>query len=265
MKRRTSGTSCVNPPGWRSDSGPYEPCKCSVDDVECEFGYEKNANGTCVPIRGLQLQEACPVSVFFIHLFVLVARNKIDFLNDQFYVVWQRLANGDYLTSSSHLRLVHGDVCTGINDLIPDTNGRGGRKGSDSGGDGEGGCGSKSWGGAIRSFFVLLFTCGAVAVAGGLTWMHCLSDAQREAAKERAMPLLAVLAAGFETALGMAVDVYDWVRARVRTLPFMNQSRFEGSWYEGRGGYEPLGGSGGLDLDPEDHRSPPLVAQGGLP
>jgi hypothetical protein len=212
------------------------------------------------------VQEACPVSCrlcFNRYHYLPLPTQKYVFAK-LLYIILQRLGNGDYLTSSSHLRLVHGDMCTGINDLIPDTNGRGGRKGSDSGGDGGGGSKSKG-GSAIRSFFVLVFTCGAVAVAGGLTWMHCLSDAQREAAKERAMPLLAVLAAGFEFVLGVVVDVYDWVRARVRAMPFMSQSRFEGNWYEGRGGYEPLDGSGGLDLDPEDHRSPPLVATGGLP
>lgn len=192
----------------------------------------------------------------------------------------QRLANKkqkDYLMSSTHLRLVHGDVCTGVNAIIPDTNGKGGPKGSDkAGGDGQGGDKSGgSKGGILRGFFLLLFIGGIVAVAGGLIWSHCLSEAQRDIAKERLAPVLTVLAGLWEMVLGWVVDAVDWTRARAQNVPILN--RFIGRGYSGGGyglggygegydyEYEPLrdaGNEGGLDLDidPEDRGSASLVA-----
>ena len=95
-----------------------------------------------------------------------------------------------------------------------------------------------------------------------------MNPEQQEALAVKAGPIVGILAAGFEVALGVLVDVYDWLRAKVRTLPYIggrgggDASAFG---FDAAAGYEPLSASGGLDLDPEDHRSPPLVAQGGFP
>jgi len=168
----------------------------------------------------------------------------------------QRLSNSWYMTSSSHLRLVQANQCKGVNDVIPDTNGRGGPKGSDPSGGGGTSGGKHS---AIRRFFVFVLTVGVLAVAGGLAWTHCLAPGQREALLEKVAPALGVLGAVFEMALGLVIEAYDWCRAKIRSLPFMAGSASTGGFGDGRGGYEPLSASGGgLDLDPEDHRSPPL-------
>jgi hypothetical protein len=157
---------------------------------------------------------------------------------------------------------VHGDLCVGVNDLIPDTNGRGGARGAAPGGGGGGGGGAP--GGApsrLRTFFLFLFVGGAAAVAGGLTWTHCLAPAQREALADRAASLLGALGTAFELGLGFVVEAYDWARARLRALPFPGGGGGGrgGGGFDARGAYEPLGESGGgLDLDLEDHRSPPL-------
>lgn len=171
----------------------------------------------------------------------------------------QRLTNSGYKASNVHLRLVHDNRCRGVNDIIPDTNGRGGPKGSDSGGGSDGGGSGTS---AIKSFFVFLLTIGIVAVAGGLIWTHCLSSEQQSIFLEKAAPLLGMLGAGFEMGLGIVVEVYDWCRAKLRNIPFLNRGN-RSMVFGGEDGYEPLsatGGAGGLDLDPEDHRSPPLFA-----
>lgn len=237
--RRNRDSFCVNPKGWdpQTAAAPEEPCQCSNADVECEFGYVRGVNGTeCVPMP--DIGDACP-----------------------------RLSNSGYLSSTSHLRLVHGNTCKGVNAIIPDTNGMGGPKGTEpSGGGGKKGGGGG--GSAIRSFFLFVLTCGALAVAAGLTWSHCLNPEQREALAVQAAPIVGILAAGFEVVLGVIVDAYDWLRAKVRTLPYIggrggaDPSAFG---FDAAAGYEPLSASGGLDLDPEDHRSPPLVAQGGFP
>ena len=145
-----------------------------------------------------------------------------------------------------------------MNDIIPDTNGRGGAKGSKPDGGGGSGGGGGGGGGGVRSFFLFLLSGGVAAVAGSLAWSHCLTPGQREALLEKAAPALGTLGAVFELALGAFIDAYDWVRAKVRDLPYVGGGRPGG---DSRGAYEPLGaGAGGLDLDPDDHRSPPLFA-----
>lgn len=251
--RRSRETFCVNPAGWDplAPAAKDEPCDCGEPDLECEFGYTRSsgANSTaveCVAMPGLSEIDTCP-----------------------------RLANSGYRSSSTHLRLVHGNTCKGVNEVIPDTNGRGGAKGSDpsGGGGGGGGKGDGGGGSAIRTFFLLILTGGAVAVAGGLTWTHCLNPSQRETIAEKAAPAVAILEAGFELALGLIVEVYDWIRAKMRHLPFIGSGRASNGaggdafGFDAVAGYEPLSGSGdgGLALDPEDHRSPPLVSHGGMP
>jgi hypothetical protein len=170
-----------------------------------------------------------------------------------------------YRTSSSHMRLVHGNLCKGVNNIIPDTNGRGGAKGSDKpgGGGGAGGGGGSGPAGhsAVRSFFVFVVVCGVVAVAGGLTWTHCLNADQRTQLTTAAAPVLGSLAVAAEMGLGVVVEVYDWCRAKLRSL--LGRDGGGMAYFDGRSGYEPLGGGRdggfrGLDMLPEedDYRSP---------
>ena len=254
LHRRSKDAFCVNPAGWNplAPAVPDEACQCSVPaDTECEFGYVRSSSGSggnasaCEPMRDVGAQEACP-----------------------------RLTNSGYLASSSHLRLVHGNTCKGVNAIIPETNGKGGAKGSDDGGQGK-----SSGMGGVAKFFLMVMAIGAISVALGLGWTHCLNAEQQEGIADKAAPVMAAATAALEVALGVVIEVYDWCRAKVRMLMGRvgvgggggGQGGLGGSfgYEEAATGYEPLtasGGGGGLDLDPEDHRSPPLVSNhGGIP
>lgn len=149
------------------------------------------------------------------------------------------------------MRLVHGNVCTNINKIIPDTNGKGGSKGSSDPGD-DGSKKRTGSGGFVKSLFLFILILGALSVAGGLTWVHCLSAEQKQIILEKIAPILRSLEVVFEICLGAIVEAYDWVRLKLRKLPFFSQKE------DARGYYEALSGSGGLELDPEDQGSPNL-------
>ena len=73
------------------------------------------------------------------------------------------MMNSGYVVSATHLRLVHGEQCTGVGAIIPDTDGRGGWAGGGGGGKGGGGKGGGGGGGgsAIKSFFLFVLVTGA--------------------------------------------------------------------------------------------------------
>lgn len=78
--RRKRGVACINPPnhlktleerfGMMTDGDHRDVnddrkknCICDADqDFECEFGFARDENGTCVQISGVTVEEACPVS-----------------------------------------------------------------------------------------------------------------------------------------------------------------------------------------------------------
>lgn len=64
------------------------------EDLECEFGFEAQ-DGECAEIPGIE-QSQCPA-----------------------------MQRGLYAVSEAHKRLIQGDACTGLEDLFPDTDGRG--------------------------------------------------------------------------------------------------------------------------------------------
>ena len=76
---------------------------------------------------------------------------------------FQSMMNSGYVVSATHLRLVHGEQCTGVGAIIPDTDGRGGWAGGGGGGKGGGGKGGGGGGGgsAIKSFFLFVLVTGA--------------------------------------------------------------------------------------------------------
>lgn len=97
------GSACLNGPDFtQTRTWTWgAPCACSLRDLECEYGSSRNAADlTCSPMAS---PAACPL---------------ID----------QRA----YLPSASHLRIKDGDVCTGANVFIKDTDGRGNPLGDDS-------------------------------------------------------------------------------------------------------------------------------------
>lgn len=150
------------------------------------------------------------------------------------------------------MRLVHNNICSGINAIIPDTNGKGGPKGSTTPGDDSSGS-SSGHTSFIRSFFIFIIIVGGVSIAAGITWSQCLSVDQQQALLEKLGPAIAILGAGFELILGAIVEAYDWIRAKLRRLPFIGD---QGDRDDARMYYESLSGSGGLDLDPEDQSEP---------
>lgn len=74
-------------------------------DMECEFGFEPTTQG-CIAMAGIGADQCGEIS------------------------------GKGYLTSSTKHRLVHGDVCTDVQRIIPDTNGHGGLPGTGGGGAG---------------------------------------------------------------------------------------------------------------------------------
>lgn len=63
LRRKARDAFCFHPIGYRSEVQILEPCQCSLEDIECEFGYIRDANNTCAPIASLDANEACPVSL----------------------------------------------------------------------------------------------------------------------------------------------------------------------------------------------------------
>lgn len=222
LLRRTAGTFCANPKCKRPSVETKEACQCTLNDVECEFGYERISNDTCSQIQDVTIENACP-----------------------------RLLDSSYVSSKSHYRLVHGNRCSQINSIIPDTNGKGGPKGSsDPGDDSSSADSGGSW---VRSLSVFVIVAGAISVAFGIVWSQMLSEEQKQRIIQMIDPVMNLVAAGFEMCLGIVVEGYDWVRAKLNRFSFFSNQNDQ----DARGYYEALSGSGaGLDVDPEDHNSP---------
>lgn len=75
-RQRNRDSFCANPLGWEPGLEIKESCQCGVKDVECEFGYEKNAtSGACIEIKDLKPDDVCPVRAslyrFLYRIFVL--------------------------------------------------------------------------------------------------------------------------------------------------------------------------------------------------
>jgi hypothetical protein len=156
--------------------------------------------------------------------------------------------DGSYRVSSSGFRLVHGDVCTGIDQIIADTDGKGEPRGG-------GGGPSRRRGGRGHGLFSFVMV--AAALAGvGAAWYHFLaSPGQRATAAE-----VGGAAAAFCSGLvALAVDAADTALAKLG-------AGFGGLRFGGGGGggggpaYEPLdeevgaGDAGDAGRGPRDAR-----------
>ncbi|KDD76470.1 hypothetical protein H632_c214p0, partial [Helicosporidium sp. ATCC 50920] len=148
------------------------------------------------------------------------------------------LQKSGYVLSATKLRKVHADVCEGIERLIPDAE----SQGAGGGGKGRGG------GGFWKGLFYAVLVPGIVLVVAGVVWANCLPETLKLELAGAAEPLLAGLASAGWALLDAIVAVYDAVRLRV------------GGWRRrqeiGDAYFEPLADR--LEVDPEDHRSPPL-------
>jgi hypothetical protein len=83
-----------------------------------------------------------------------------------------------------------------------------------------------------------------VTVAG-VVWAHCLPPHLKESLRDKAAPVVAAAAVAFEFVLDRVIAAWDWARARLSGAS--QRSAAEAAYFE------PL-----AEVDPEDHRSPPL-------
>lgn len=161
------------------------------------------------------------------------------------------------------MRLVHGDVCHDINEIIHDTNGKGGKKGSsESGSDGKKKSSTESHHSIIRTFFIFVIAGGALAIGGGLLWTRYISNDMKENIISKLVSVLGLLGPILETVLGTVVEVYDWCRRHVHSLILRLTGREDASsYFDNVAGYEPLQTNDGVGLGrlpEEDLRSPSL-------
>lgn len=85
-------------------------------------------------------------------------------------------------------------------------------------------------------------------MVGGVVWTQCLPPAARNEWAERASPALGVAASVLWAGVDAVIGAWDWARFKWAELTHRGAAR--------EAYFEPL--SDRLDVDPEDHRSPPL-------
>jgi hypothetical protein len=187
-----------------ADPSRFPKCQCTPADVECEFGFEpvsglgqlledafffgggessplggsKDGKKRCVKVPGFDDRSACPL-----------------------------LAERGYRASSTGLRLVHDDVCTGVAAVIPDTDGKGGGRGRRRGGGG-----FFTRGGFLHAFAATVASFAALAfvVAAGVSLMR--ASAERGGGLDG---VVAALGAAAGAALDAAVLIVDKAKAAV--------------------------------------------------
>lgn len=212
MQRRKRDAGCFNTGGYSSQVNQTEQCECTAADAECEYGFERNGT-TCS-----KMPDLCPMAC-------------------------PSMKNSGYQTSSTNLRLVHANQCTGVDKIIPDTDGKGNMHGG--GGKKPGGGGGSGGHSGVKKFFLFVLVAGILVVVAGVVWAHCLGDAAKDRVMDVMAPVLAGLAGVFEMVLDWVITAWDWARAKFSGAT--QRSAAEAAYFE------PL-----AEIDPEDHRSPPL-------
>ena len=86
---------------------------------------------------------------------------------------------------------------------------------------------------------------GILVTVAGVVWAHCLPEGLRESLGDRLAPVLGAVAVVLELLLDKVIAAWDWARARFSGAS--QRSAAEAAYFE------PL-----AEVDPEDHRSPPL-------
>jgi hypothetical protein len=136
--------------------------------------------------------------------------------------------DGSYRVSSSGFRLVHGDVCTGIDQIISDTDGQGAPRG------GGGGPPSRHRGGGRGHGFFTFLMVAAAFTGVGAAWYHFLASPAQRAAAGEAGGAAAAFCSGL---VALAADAADTALAKLG-------AGFGGLRFGGGGGssaaYEPL-------------------------
>eukprot|EP00878_Enallax_costatus_P010257 GHUV01010707.1.p1 GENE.GHUV01010707.1~~GHUV01010707.1.p1 ORF type:complete len:710 (+),score=160.81 GHUV01010707.1:152-2131(+) len=166
--RRKQDSVCLQGGDYKRPVPENKTCSCTTADVECDYGYVAGDDGKCAPLPSEKL-SSCPT---------------ID--------------TGVYSVSSTGKRLVHGDQCTGLESIIPDTDGKGtlrpgAKPGAQPHGTGGSGRGRRSAASGLFIFLILL------VVLGGIfgVWYQFLASAVAKAQVED----LAVAAKSFGASL----------------------------------------------------------------
>lgn len=178
IKRRIAGRMCYNGGDFVRGLPVNTTCNCTASDIECDYGYIRYAN-TCTPIVKERMPQ-CPV---------------ID--------------SGLYAVSHSGKRLVHADVCLGVDAVIADTDGQGGRKG---GGAWDPGHHGKRGLSGVAQFFITLLVMVVVAGAFVAWWVFAATERQRDIIRDTVSSAAATTTVAVSTA-------YHAVRDRIRGRP----------------------------------------------
>ncbi|GAX79116.1 hypothetical protein CEUSTIGMA_g6556.t1 [Chlamydomonas eustigma] len=178
-KRRAADKMCFNGPDFVRGYPRNDTCNCTQNDVECDYGYIRSTGGKCVLIPSSSM-PVCPE------------------INSHLYSV-----------SSTGLRMVHADVCMGIDAVIADTDGKGTKTGGGGGSSSSGGSrkGRSGHSGAFVFFMTLL----SLAVLAGLFagwWTFLAVEHQRQAVREVV-----------EIVSDYCVNTFNQVRDRIRGRP----------------------------------------------
>ncbi|GBF87767.1 hypothetical protein Rsub_00478 [Raphidocelis subcapitata] len=224
--RRRQDAACLNGGDYKRPVPTNTSCACTAADVECDWGWVRD-DGKCTRLPEDKL-PTCP-----------------------------RVQDGSYYVSGSGFRLVHGDVCSGVDGVIPDSDGQGNPKGG-------GRPPSRRHGGRSGLFTAVMV---AAALAGtGAAWYHfAASSGQRAAARE-----VGGAAAAFCAGLwALAADAADTALARLGARA--GGLRFGGGGGGGGGAYAPVEDdelSYFVPLESDEARAlvppQPPVAPGGL-
>jgi hypothetical protein len=153
---RKRSVACFNNNTYSRHDVQEEPCPCEHADLECEYGFEREGNSSCLPLVEMP-PETCP-----------------------------QIAKGDYYVSDSHMRLVHSDQCKGVARVLSDTDGHGNCIGDHC----PGGKHSRRRGGWLKTFLILLLV--IILVGGGIiAWQLFAPEGLKASAEELLAPVIA--------------------------------------------------------------------------
>lgn len=203
--RRKQDAACLNGAAWQRPAPVNKTCQCTAADVECDYGWQREGD-TCRRLTPEKLPQ-CPV-----------------------------LESGTYTVSESGKRLAQGDVCTGIDKIISDTDGKGKgcghRKGGGSGGGSSRG-GGGGWKGTTHGLFSALLAVSVVSVVlvgvVGVWYKFLASEAAQVQAEDAVAGTV-----GWLGSLGALVVM------KAQQLVGGSIQRLSGSGSAGASRYEPL-------------------------
>ena len=153
IKRRVASKTCFNGPDFARGLPHNETCNCTLQDVECDYGYIRGAGWSCAagaryvgtvlfgragcvwvlahpclpPLPFCSpLSHLVPAYSHFASPLLLLhlAGGKCSVIPHDRMPVCPVIDSHLYSVSDTGLRMVHGDVCTGIDVIIADTDGK---------------------------------------------------------------------------------------------------------------------------------------------